>query len=309
MMPTEKHTCRALWLARGVLLLGLPLLGSACAAAAPATAAANASGSQPVQVGVTVRLAGLEQAREAGFEYVEMATSEIALWSEEEFQAAKRRIQEVGLPVPVTNLFIPGDLKVVGPDIDRERQMEYVRRAFDRTAQLGVEYIVFGSGGARRVPDGFSHQEAFAQLVEFAKRIAPEAQARGITVLVEPLRRQESNIINSAREGFEWVRAVGHPSFQLMVDFYHLASENEDPQIIIDARDHIHHLHVANPEGRRFPLRWEEYDYAPFFRALRQINYGKRISVEANTDDFVNEGRTSMRMMRQAFDPGFALQR
>jgi D-psicose/D-tagatose/L-ribulose 3-epimerase len=305
-MQTMNSISRAGRPACKFLLSGLLVFSGACGTTA-SDAAAVPVDPQEVQVGVTVRIAGLEEAREAGFDYAELATSEIALMSEQEFTEAREKIREIGLPVPVTNLFIPGDIKVTGPDVDPERQMAYVRTALDRTSQLGVEYIVFGSGGARRVPDGFSRDEAFAQLVEFAIRIAPEAQARGITILVEPLRRQETNIINSAREGFEWVKAVGHPGFQLMVDFYHLASEDEDPQIIIDAQDHIHHLHMANPEGRRFPLDWDEQEYAPFFRALRQVGYAKRISIEANTDDFVNEGRRSIQMMRQAFDRDFAL--
>jgi D-psicose/D-tagatose/L-ribulose 3-epimerase len=298
---------RARRLAAGCVAALLVAVG-ACSAPAPAPApSAAAAAPRAVQVGVTVRLAGLEQAREAGFEFVELATSELAMLSEPEWEAAKRRIREIGLPVPVTNLFIPGDIKVVGPDLDPARQMEYVRRAFDRLAEIGVEHIVFGSGGARRVPDGFPREQAFAQLVEFARRIAPEAQARGITVLVEPLRSAETNIVNTAREGWEWVRAVNHPNFQLMVDYFHLASENEDPRIIVEARQYIHHLHMANPEGRRFPLGWHERDYAPFFRALRQVGYDGRISIEASTDDFVNDGRASIRMMREAFDTAFAL--
>ena len=54
--------------------------------------------------------------------------------------------------------------------------------------ELGLKIIVFGSGGARKVPEGFSQDEAYKQLVEFAKRIAPEAKKRGIVVAVEPLR-------------------------------------------------------------------------------------------------------------------------
>jgi hypothetical protein len=38
------------------------------------------------------------------------------------------------------------------------------------------------------------------------------------------------------------------------VDFYHLASEHEDPKIMIEAKDHLRHLHMANPQGRVFPL-------------------------------------------------------
>ena len=71
-----------------------------------------------------------------------------------------------------------------------------------------------------------------------------------------------------------------------MIDFYHLASEHEDPSIIQRASAHIRHLHMANPTGRVFPRKWEEFDYAPFFAALQKIGYDKRISVEASTPDF-----------------------
>ena len=145
----------------------------------------------------------------------------------------------------------------------------YVGQAFDRLAQLGVSLVVFGSGGARRVPDGFARDEAFAQLVDFSRRAARLARPRSITIAVEPLRRQETNIINSAAEGLELVEAVGDETFQLMVDFYHLASEHEGPDIIVRAREHLRHIHMANPNGRVFPLAWDEFDYEPFFANLR----------------------------------------
>src|SRR5207247_3267843 len=140
-------------------------------------------------------------------------------------------------------------------------------------SKLGVEVLVFGSGGARRVPDGFAREEAFKQLVDFGRRAAREARSHGITIAIEPLRKQETNIINSAAEGLELVNAVSDPNFQLMVDFYHLASEQENPDVIVRARDHIRHLHMANPQGRVFPLRWEEYDYGPVFATRRELGY------------------------------------
>src|SRR5262249_60070347 len=119
------------------------------------------------------------------------------------------------------------------------------------------------------------------QLVDFGRRMAAEARSHGITIAVEPLRRQETNIINTAAEGLALVNAIDVPNFQLMIDFYHLASEREDPAIVLTARDHLVHLHMANPQGRAFPLAWDEYDYAPFFARLREIGYNRRISVEA----------------------------
>src|SRR5206468_10663008 len=154
-----------------------------------------------------------------------------------------------------------------------------------------------------RVPDGFSKDDAFKQLVEFGRRIALEARNHNITIAIEPLRREETNIINTAEEGLDLVNAVNHPNFQLMIDFYHLASEHEDPAIVLRAREHLRHLHLANPQGRVFPLDWSEFDYASFFANLRQIGYDKRISVEATAKDFPGEARQAIALLRRAFEP------
>lgn len=263
---------------------------------------ASAALPQPaVAVGWCTGLKNLETAKAAGFDYVELGTSELAGLSEADFEKAVAEITRVGLPVPVTNLFLPGTLKVTGPEVDPAAQMAYVTRAFDRLQRLGTTIVVFGSGGARRVPDGFPQDQAFDQLVAFGKRIAPAAQARGITVAIEPLRTQETNIINSAAEGLRLVEAIDHPAFQLMIDFYHLASEQEDPSIVQKAGTHLRHLHTANPQGRVFPLAWEEYEYGPFFAALRQSGYAARISVEGSSKDVAADAPKSIALLREAF--------
>jgi sugar phosphate isomerase/epimerase len=254
-----------------------------------------------VQVGVCTPLKDVDAAKTAGFDYLELGTSEIAALSDADFESALAHVKQLGLPVPAANLFLPAALKVTGPGIDRDEQMRHVRKAFTRLSRLGAGIVVFGSGGARRVPDGFPKDEAFKQLVEFGRRAADEARTHNITIAVEPLRQQETNIINSAAEGLELVNAIDHPNFQLMIDFYHLASEREDPAIVLRARDHIRHLHMANPQGRVYPLAWDEYDYAPFFANLRTIGYDKRISVEASTKDYPVEAPRAIALLRQAF--------
>jgi D-psicose/D-tagatose/L-ribulose 3-epimerase len=281
----------AAWLVVGFCLFGL--FSTPGAARQP----------RAVQVGWCTPLKTLEAAKAAGFDYAELGTSEIAALPDADFERALAEIKRIGLPVPAANLFLPGTLKVTGPQIDPDLQMAYVGKAFDRLAKIGVEILVFGSGGARRVPDGFPKEDAFKQLVDFGRRIAPEAQARGITVAIEPLRREETNIINSAAEGLDLVNAINHPNFQLMIDFYHLASEKEDPDIVLRARSNIRHLHTANPKGRVFPLAWNEFDYAPFFERLRTIQYDKRISVEASTTDFPREAPLAIALLRRAFQP------
>jgi D-psicose/D-tagatose/L-ribulose 3-epimerase len=260
--------------------------------------AASATWTADMKVGRCAGIQQLAETKAAGYDYGEISVQAIVKLSEEDFEKTVVTHQEVGLPTPIANLFLPGDMKVTGPHIDVARQMEYVNRAFDRMARLGVKIIVFGSGTSRKVPDDWARERAFEQLVEFAKRIAPEAEKRGIVLAVEPLRKQETNIINSAAEGLKWVQAVNHPHFQLMVDFYHLATEEEDADILLSAKDHIVHLHFANPIGRVYPKDPAEYDYDKFFANVRKAGYRTGISMEANTRNFAEEGPVALSFLK-----------
>jgi sugar phosphate isomerase/epimerase len=254
-----------------------------------------------VAVGYCTGLANLEAAKAAGFDYVELSATEIANLSDADFDAAAAKIKTLGIATPAANLFGPAALKLTGPETNVEQQNAHMRKALTRLAKLGTQVVVFGSGGARRVPDGFSKDEAFKQLVDFGRRAAEEGRANGITITIEPLRKQETNIINTAGEGLTLVEAINHPNFQLMIDFYHLASEQEDPAIVLRAKDRLRHLHVANPQERVFPAKWEEYDYAPFFANLKKIGYDKRISVEGRTTDLAAQGPPAIALLRRAF--------
>jgi D-psicose/D-tagatose/L-ribulose 3-epimerase len=298
------------WMTKSLIAFApvcLALAGACSHTPPPAPAAVPPAPVDPVQaapaaldvkVGRCADVDKLAESKAAGFDYVELGTRNIAKLSDAELEAALAKHKEVGLPTPVANVFLPNEMKVVGPAVDEAALLAYAKKAFDRMSRFGVQIIVFGSGGARKVPEGFSKEEAFNQLVAFAKLIAPEAQAKGITLAVEPLKSQETNIINTAAEGLKWVKAVNHPNFQLMVDFYHLASEKEDPKILVEARDSIKHFHIANPNKRVFPLSATEYDYAGFFENLRKMDYHGRISVEASTKDFANEGPRALAFLR-----------
>jgi D-psicose/D-tagatose/L-ribulose 3-epimerase len=252
-----------------------------------------------VAIGLCTGVAGLEGAREAGFDYAELGVAAIARMTPVELEAALMRHRVVGLPTPVANGFLPAEVRVTGPEVDPARQLAYVRTAFDRVVRFGVRLIVFGSPAARNVPEGFSREEARRQLVAFGKLIAPEAEKRGLVVSLEALRRQESNIVNTTAEALELVRAVGHPSFQLMVDFYHLAIEKEDPEVLLRAREHIRHFHFANPDGRLFPLDASEYDYRPFFANLRKIGFHGGLSVEARPrNSLAQDGPATVTFLR-----------
>ncbi|MEY4916206.1 MAG: hypothetical protein RL616_119 [Verrucomicrobiota bacterium] len=161
--------------------------------------------------------------------------------------------------------------------------------------------IVWGSGPARQVPDGFSRELAFDQLVALGKLLAPEAAKRGITIVAEPLRTAECNFINTATEGLRWVEAVNHPNFELLVDIFHMTEEHEDMGIIVKAGPHIAHVHFANPKGRVLPLSEEEFDYAPFLSALKKIGYHGTMTIETSAVNLAQDGPKAIRFVHTAY--------
>ena len=248
-------------------------------------------------MGYCTRLANLEAAKAAGFDYVELATSEIAALTDAEFEQAAARIRELGLPVPAMNLFLPATLKVTGPDIDRDRQMAYVKKAFARLERISTTIVVFGSRRASSAR-GFLERsgDQAARRIRPPHRLRPGREDHHRRRAAAP---EETNIINSAAEA----RAGGGDRrSQLPVDGGLLpppASVKEDPSIIVRARD-TSHLHMANPEGRVFPRAAGEYDYAPFFAALRTIGYDRRISIEASTKAFEADAPQAIALLRRA---------
>jgi len=102
---------------------------------------------------------------------------------------------------------------------------EYLEKALRRIEWLGGQYVVFGSGASRRRPEGMGYTEAFNRLTGITRLCGRVAQAHGITVVIEPLNRSETNLINSVGEGACLAAAVNHERVRLLADYYHIARE------------------------------------------------------------------------------------
>jgi D-psicose/D-tagatose/L-ribulose 3-epimerase len=262
--------------------------------------AAGKSDVPDIRIGYCGAINQIDAVKAAGFDYIDLRTSEVAALSDADYAQLTAKLKQIGLPVLDTYLFVPGNIKLTGPNVDKDQQMAYVRLALDRVSKLGARVVAMGSGPARSYPDGFPKDQAYAQLVDFCKRLGPEARARNIVIAIEPLRPQESNLIGSLAEGLDFINAVNDPNIQLNLDYYQFEMVKEDPRDILKAGDHIVHIHMANPNGRVLPLRWDEYNYAPLFTTLQKIGYDREMGVEASSTDFAKEAPESIAFLRAA---------
>ena len=255
-----------------------------------------------ILVGVCGGKGNLQKAKDVGFDYVEMSASGMAEMSDADFESLLKAVKETGIPVKATNGFIPGKsgIRITGPDINPAKQLEYAKKCLPRLHKIGVKVAVLGSGGARRIPDGFSKEQAFKQMVDFCKLLAPVAEANEVVIAIEPLNSNECNFITRVTEALEVALAVNHPNIQVMADIYHMAKDNESAGSILKAGQHLRHIHIATPQKRSYPLSFDEFNYKPYFDALKQIGYTGCVSIEGNTSNFDNDGPKAASFLKEA---------
>ncbi len=200
--------------------------------------------------------------------------------SDAEFAMSLEKLAKSALPILACNGFIrPADLHCVGPDANHDRVLDWADICFRRLKQAKGKFIVFGSSGARQIPDGWTKEKADQQFVALLKKMGPLAEAQGVTLVVEQLQESECNYINHIAEGAAIIRATGHPNVRLLADIYHMAVMGDTPADLAAAMDVVAHVEIAEKSGRTVPAINGD-DFRPYFRALKQSSYHGAISIE-----------------------------
>lgn len=237
-----------------------------------------------------------------GADYIEPALSKTVALAQPALDEALARVAAGRARIETANWFMPGtDIALTGPAVNKERIGRYLDQSLALASRLGVKVIVFGSPGARSYPAGFSAETAWTQLRDFLRQAGETIAAKkyDLVIAIEPLRKPESNIINTVGEAARLARDVNHPNIRIIVDFYHLAFENDDPDAILAAKDLIVHLQIADPKERGFPMRENDERYKRFFENLRRIGYDGRISIEANSSNVAADCKPALSFLKQ----------
>lgn len=234
----------------------------------------------------------VKTAKAAGFDFIECGFANLSRFDNSRFQSFKNALEENNILCEAANCFIPSDYRLTGNDIsDKKELCEYIEKGMARGEQIGLKIVVFGSGGARNLPDGFSFKKGFLQLRDFLRDIAsPIAENHGITVVTEPLRFCESNIINTVSESVMLAAATECGNIAGLADIFHMVNSGDAYDNIRRLKGEIVHSHISCPLSRDnmkriYPSDINEFDYRGFIDALREAGC-ERCSVEAKCSDF-----------------------
>lgn len=251
-----------------------------------------------MKIGCCAALDCLQAVQDAGFDYIELGVGTVKPESSRsEFEPIIEQLKKFDIKPEAWNCLLPGDIHITGCETDRCRQERYLRTAIERIAELGGKTVVFGSGGSRKIPEAFSTEVAWQQLIDFVTLAGHIASEHGIIFVIEPLNKAETNVINSVDEGMQLVMVANHPSVKCLADLYHIMEENEPLQHIADANGGILHAHIA--DTGRFSPGTGSYPIREFFQALKSVDYKGKISIECRWNDFNAECKPALDFLRK----------
>ncbi|MDR1902761.1 MAG: sugar phosphate isomerase/epimerase [Treponema sp.] len=249
-----------------------------------------------MKIGLCTGLDNLELTQKLGFDYIECMVSAIASLSDGEFAKTQDIVKASPIKVERVNVLFPRTIKLLGPEKDQKAIDEYLEKAFARVSSLGARVVVFGSGAARAVPQEIPFRQGYRELVAATKRIGEIAGNHRLTISIEPLNREESNCINSVKEGAMLEADAASTSVGLLADLYHMLRENESMDNILAVKV-LKHTHIALLEGRGFPVKASQ-EVEAFFDALRKIGYDSTMSIEGRTENLEQDAAAALKVLR-----------
>jgi D-psicose/D-tagatose/L-ribulose 3-epimerase len=230
----------------------------------------------------------LDKAQEFGYNGIEVP------FNLEEYVPWKRlpaALQSRGLDC-TTCAGLPKDCDIISADSGaRERGIHTIKRFINRARELNSPIL----GGV--LSSAWGNLTGFAPTVDEWKRsvealqIAAEyAQQMQIKLALEPVNRYESHFINTVKSGKRLVEEIDNEWVGLLLDTYHMNTEEKDLASAVRlAGKHLMHVHAC--ENDRGIPGSGHVDWPGIFRALKDIEYSGRLTIES----FVPEMETIAR--------------
>lgn len=223
-------------------------------------------------------VAGCSQAAELGFDAVEVFPRSA---SELNLTLLRSRLDQHDLKLAAMGTgagWVVQKLRLTDHDeAVRRRAIAFIREIIDVAGQFGAPAIIGSMQG--RAEGGISREQHLDWLAEALDELAPLAASHGTTLLIEPLNRYETNLINSVADGAKLIGSMKATNVKLLCDLFHMNIEEPDiASALIDAGPLVGHVHFA--DSNRRAVGFGHTPMSPIIGALRRISYDGYLSAE-----------------------------
>jgi len=195
----------------------------------------------------------------------------------------RRLIADYGLGVPTlgTGMAATQDgLMLADPRAEvRAQALERLRGHIGLAAEVGAAVTIGSLSGKLGPGQDEERRSRRATALACLAEVCGLAARAGVTVLLEPLNRYESDYINTLADGMAVAAETGAANLKLLADTFHMNIEEKDlAASLIAAGALVGHVHLADT-NRRAPGHGH-LNVAGVLQALAQIGYHGYLSFE-----------------------------
>ena len=182
----------------------------------------------------------------------------------------------------------------------REGAVEAFHRCLEMAGRAGAATVSIGVVRGK-LSHGLGHAQAMAHLLACVREVGRAAQARRLTLVLEPGNRYETDFLHTVEETIAFLEAVNLPNVRLMLDTFHMNIEEVSIAAAVhQAGPRLEHVHFA--DSNRHAPGWGHLDFAAVAGALRAIGYRGGIGLEMMFEpDFDAAARQGIEFVRQLF--------
>jgi len=169
-------------------------------------------------------------------------------------------------------------LTLTSPEKQIRKQAErFITGIIELAASFGAPAIIGSMQG--RLENETQRPEALNRLSEALDHLGEFAAREGAPLLVEPLNRYETNVLNRISDSLTFLKSLNTKNVKLLCDLFHM--NIEEPSIsktVRDAGKSVGHVHWA--DSNRRAMGFGHTRIAPVVKALRDIGYKGYVSAE-----------------------------
>lgn len=254
-----------------------------------------------------------------GFDVSEVASAEFAYYSDDKLRDLKKLADDNGLTFTYS-IGLEAKYDLASDDASvRENGIRHVTRILESMPKVGATILngVSYAGWQAMPKHGITMDEKRRKediALDSMGKLIKVAEDNGVYYCCEVVNRFEQYLLNTAKEGVEFVKKIDSPNAKVLLDTFHMNIEEDDlVQAILDAGEYLAHFHVGErnrkPPGATNSLPWKEMG-----AALKQIGYkgalvmepfvlmGGTIPYDIKVWRDISEGATEEQLDKQAAD-------
>lgn len=230
---------------------------------------------------------GMQNAKELGYCGVELSLLDSLAINQDEVLKYLKTLDLKVFAIATGQTYYTDGFSLYGATNEtRNKTIERLKGHIDFASRLNSTVII---GGIRGKID--AQGQAFDELKEKGtlalSACVRYAEERNVLLLLEPINRYETNVINTLAEGVDLIRKIGSAHLKLLPDTFHMNIEERSlEKSISDAGASIGYIHFAD-SNRQAPGRGHT-DFLKIVSALKKANYTGPIGIEVLPvpDDF-----------------------